>query len=110
MAYADSAKAIVIRTAQMVEESTRAAIDDNVPYTAEEMLRHYGQGMTAADLAWRGAEIAFRTASSSAARDGQRMQRYWRDSCAFRSNGIHNFQHRAGAAARAHFGLAPRFL
>jgi hypothetical protein len=33
------------------------------------------------------------------------MQRYWRDLCAFRTNGLHQLDFRAPAIARARFGL-----
>jgi hypothetical protein len=37
------------------------------------------------------------------------MQRYWRDLCAFRSNGLHQFDFRAHALTQAHFGLPVEF-
>lgn len=54
--------------------------------------------------------MLFRTSSTSGARDGSRMQRYWRDLCAFRSNGLHQFDFRAHALAQAHFGLPVEFM
>jgi 3-hydroxy-9,10-secoandrosta-1,3,5(10)-triene-9,17-dione monooxygenase len=109
-ARVDSAKAIILQTARTFEEKTRAAVDQGEPFGPEDIMRIYGQGMMAAELAWEAAEIMFKNGSSSAARDGQRMQRYWRDICAFRSNGTHQFDHRALSLARASFGMPANFF
>ena len=46
---------------------------------------------TADRLSWEAGDLLFRTAGSAASLDGRRMQRYWRDLCAFRSNSVHQF-------------------
>ena len=60
---------------------------------------------TAARLSWEAGELLFRTAGSGSSLDGRRMQRYWRDLCAFRSNSIHQFDFRARTVTQARFGL-----
>ncbi len=37
--------------------------------------------------------------------DGRRIQRYWRDLCAFRSNSVHQFDFRSRAVTQAHFDI-----
>lgn len=70
-----------------------------------------GHHLTVQRLCWEAGDTPFRTTSStSGARDGSRVQRYWRDLCAFRSNGLHPFDFRAHALAQAHFGLPVEFI
>ncbi len=73
-------------------------------------MRLYGQHMTVQKLAWEAGDLLFRTSSSSGAKDGARMQRYWRDLCAFRSNGYHQHDFRAHTITQARFGLPVEFV
>ena len=88
----------------------RAAAVGEHPFSEERVWRLYGQQMTAARLSWEAGETAFRAGSTTGARDGARMQRYWRDLCAFRTNGLHQHDFRAGALAQARFGLPVNFF
>jgi 3-hydroxy-9,10-secoandrosta-1,3,5(10)-triene-9,17-dione monooxygenase len=110
LAKIDAANSIVLRVAQAIEEEVSEALAGGAPVTPEVSLRHYGELTVVWDLVWAAVEELFRKSSTSGSRDGQRMQRYWRDLCAFRSNGIHQFDFRAPAAAQAHFGLPIRFF
>jgi hypothetical protein len=38
------------------------------------------------------------------------LQRYWRDLCAFRTNGVHQLDFRAASIAQAHLGLPVDFF
>ena len=76
----------------------------------ERAYRMYGQLMTAHKLSWEAGDTVFRAASTSGARDGTRMQRYWRDLCAFRTNGIHQLDFKAPAIAQARLGLPVEFF
>ncbi|MDF3311144.1 acyl-CoA dehydrogenase family protein [Rhodococcus sp. T2V] len=109
LAKIDAANSIVLQVARSIEDSVAAAVGGGDPVTPETTLRHYGELAMIWDLVWSAVEELYRKSSSTASRDGQAMQRYWRDLCAFRSNGIHQFDFRAQAAAHAHFGLPIRF-
>ena len=52
----------------------------------------------------------FRAGSTAGARDGARLQRYWRDLCAFRTNGIHQLDFKAPVIAQARLGLPVEFF
>jgi 3-hydroxy-9,10-secoandrosta-1,3,5(10)-triene-9,17-dione monooxygenase len=110
LAWVDSAYSILLRTGDLYLEYSRRAVEDGDPFTEEKSLRLYGQQMTAARLCWEAGETVFRAASTTGARDGQRMQRLWRDLCAFRTNGIHQHDFRATALAQARLGLPVSFI
>ena len=110
LAWTDSAYSILVQVGDLYEEYSRRAVEEGDPFTEELVQRIYGQQMTAARLCWEAGETVFRAASTTGARDGQRMQRYWRDLCAFRTNGIHQHDFRAGALAQAHLGFPVNFI
>ncbi len=110
MAWTDSAYSIMLQVGDLYVDWSRRAVEEGDPFTQEKMLRLYGQQMTAARLCWEAGETVFRAGSTTGARDGQRMQRYWRDLCAFRTNGIHQHDFRAVALAQAHLGYPVSFL
>jgi hypothetical protein len=70
----------------------------------------YGQYMTAHKLCWEAGDTVFRASSTAGARDGTRMQRYWRDLCGFRTNGLHQLDFKAPAIAQARLGLPVDFF
>jgi 3-hydroxy-9,10-secoandrosta-1,3,5(10)-triene-9,17-dione monooxygenase len=106
----DSARAVILNEAQAIEEKTRAAVYDGVPFTGEDMVRLYVQGLSAAELAWEAGELIFKNASSSAARDGQRLQRLWRDLSTWRNSPHSGLDHDACSLAQLHYGLPLSFL
>jgi 3-hydroxy-9,10-secoandrosta-1,3,5(10)-triene-9,17-dione monooxygenase len=110
MAWTDSAYSIQERVGELYMEYARRQAEQGEPFTDEKGLRLYGQQMTAARLCWEAGDMVFRAGSTTGARDGQRMQRYWRDLCAFRTNGIHQHDFRAAALSQAHLGLPVNFL
>jgi 3-hydroxy-9,10-secoandrosta-1,3,5(10)-triene-9,17-dione monooxygenase len=105
IAYSDSAHSILSSMGDRYEELARRRVEDGVPFSDEDELRVYGQHMTATKLCWEAGETAFRAASTTGARDGARMQRVFRDLCAFRTNGVHQFDFRAPSIAQARMGL-----
>jgi 3-hydroxy-9,10-secoandrosta-1,3,5(10)-triene-9,17-dione monooxygenase len=105
IAYTDAAYSILVRTGELYHEYARLAMEEGEPFSEEKSVRIYGQHMTAHKLCWEAGDTVFRAASTSGARDGARMQRYWRDLCAFRTNGIHQLDFRAHAIAQARLGL-----
>jgi 3-hydroxy-9,10-secoandrosta-1,3,5(10)-triene-9,17-dione monooxygenase len=108
-AWTDAAYSIMVQVGDLYLDWSRA-VGDGDPFTEEKAMRIYGQQMTAARLCWEAGETAFRAGSSTGARDGQRMQRLWRDLCAFRTNGIHQHDFRAGALGQSLLGLPVEFF
>jgi 3-hydroxy-9,10-secoandrosta-1,3,5(10)-triene-9,17-dione monooxygenase len=108
-AWTDAAYSIMVQVGDLYHEWSRA-VEDGDPFTEEKALRIYGQQMTAARLSWEAGETAFRAGSTTGARDGQRMQRLWRDLCAFRTNGIHQHDFRAGALGQSLLGFPVEFF
>ncbi len=109
MAWSDSAESILLKVGEQYMEHARRTIACDEAFTDEKVWRLYGQQMTAAKLCWDAGETLFRVGSTTGARDGERLQRYWRDLCAFRSNGLHQHDFRARALAQARFGLPVSF-
>jgi len=109
IAYTDAAESILERCGDLYLEHAREAMEGGVPIDEERGFRIYGQLMTAHKLCWEAGETVFRAASTSGARDGSRMQRLWRDLCAFRTNGIHQLDFKATSIAQARLGLPVDF-
>ena len=110
LAWTDSAYSIQVQAGDLFAEYARRQVEQGEPFTDEKEQRLYGQQMTAARLCWEAGDTVFRAGSTTGARDGQRMQRYWRDLCAFRTNGIHQHDFRASALGQAHLGLPISFI
>ena len=110
LAYTDAAYSIVERCGQLYMEHARLAMEGGERFGEELGFRMYGQLMTAHKLCWEAGDTVFRAASTSGARDGRRMQRYWRDLCAFRTNGIHQLDFKATSIAQAKLGLPVDFF
>jgi 3-hydroxy-9,10-secoandrosta-1,3,5(10)-triene-9,17-dione monooxygenase len=109
IAYTDAAESILERCGDLYLEHARDAMEHGVPLDEERGFRIYGQLMSAHKLCWEAGETVFRAASTSGARDGSRMQRLWRDLCAFRTNGIHQLDFKARSIAQARLGLPVDF-
>jgi 3-hydroxy-9,10-secoandrosta-1,3,5(10)-triene-9,17-dione monooxygenase len=110
LAYTDSAYSILERCGDLYHEYARRAMEDADLFGEERAYRIYGQTMTAHKLCWEAGDTVFRASSTSGARDGARMQRYWRDLCAFRTNGLHQLDFKAPAIAQARLGLPVEFF
>lgn len=75
----DSAEAILLQVAKMYDERNEAAFRDGVPFTRPMDIEHYGMLLQASELAAEAVELLFKSAGSSAAKKGNRMERYFRD-------------------------------
>ena len=105
LGWVDAAHGIMMRAGEIYMEMATKAFKAGRPVTSEDHWRLYGMIQTADKLSWEAGELLFRTAGSAASLDGRRMQRYWRDLCAFRSNSVHQFDFRSRAVTQARFGL-----
>jgi 3-hydroxy-9,10-secoandrosta-1,3,5(10)-triene-9,17-dione monooxygenase len=110
LAYTDAAYSIVERCGELYTEYAHLAMEEGDLFGEERAFRIYGQLMTAHKLCWEAGDTVFRAASTSGARDGTRMQRYWRDLSAFRTNGIHQLDFKATSIAQARLGLPVDFF
>jgi 3-hydroxy-9,10-secoandrosta-1,3,5(10)-triene-9,17-dione monooxygenase len=105
LGWVDGAHGIMMRAGEIYMENAAKAVESGRQVSSEDHWRLYGMVQTAARLSWEAGELLFRTAGSGASLDGRRMQRYWRDLCAFRSNSVHQFDFRSRAVTQARFGL-----
>jgi 3-hydroxy-9,10-secoandrosta-1,3,5(10)-triene-9,17-dione monooxygenase len=105
LSYTDAASSILIRCGELFHEYAREAMEGGRTFDAERTFRIYGQLMAAHKLCWEAGDMVFRAGSSYGARDGARLQRYFRDLCAFRTNGVHQLDFQAPSIAEAHLGL-----
>jgi 3-hydroxy-9,10-secoandrosta-1,3,5(10)-triene-9,17-dione monooxygenase len=110
LSYTDAAHSILIRCGELFHDYAREAMKGGRTFDAERTFRIYGQLMTAHKLCWEAGDMVFRAGSSTGARDGARLQRYWRDLCAFRTNGVHQHDFRAASIAEAHLGFPVSFF
>jgi 3-hydroxy-9,10-secoandrosta-1,3,5(10)-triene-9,17-dione monooxygenase len=110
LSYTDAAYSILERCGELYHDYARRAMEDGDPFSDERAFRIYGQMMTAHKLCWETGDTLFRAASTAGARDGARMQRYWRDLGAFRTNGLHQLDFKAPAIAQARLGLPIEFF
>jgi 3-hydroxy-9,10-secoandrosta-1,3,5(10)-triene-9,17-dione monooxygenase len=110
LGYTDAAYAILMQCADLYHEYAREAMEDGRTFDAERTFRVYGRLMTAHKLCWEAGDLVFRAGSTTGARDGTRLQRMWRDLCAFRTNGIHQLDFRATSIAQARLGLPIDFF
>jgi 3-hydroxy-9,10-secoandrosta-1,3,5(10)-triene-9,17-dione monooxygenase len=102
---ADTAEAVLIRACEMHMDYCRRWASDGTPFTAEDSLRLWGMLLNAGGLACDAVDLLFRAASSSAAKKGQRIERYYRDCAMYRSHTSSQFANLASGLARLHFGL-----
>jgi 3-hydroxy-9,10-secoandrosta-1,3,5(10)-triene-9,17-dione monooxygenase len=110
LSYTDAAYGIMVHTGDLYMEYARRGVEAGDPFSQAKTMRLYGEQMAAHKLCWEAGDMLFRASSSSGARDGTRMQRYWRDLSAFRANGLHQLDFRAHSIAQAYLGLPVTFL
>jgi 3-hydroxy-9,10-secoandrosta-1,3,5(10)-triene-9,17-dione monooxygenase len=80
MGRAAAAEAAVIQLAKRYMRSTRRSAEEGIPFSREDDLRLNIVAREALTLAWTAMQDdIFRTAGTSAARNGERMERIWRD-------------------------------
>lgn len=101
----DAAEAILIRGGETYMEYCRRWAEDGTPISVEDNLRLWGMLQHAGRLGCEATEILFCAASSTAAKKGQRIQRYYRDCAMYRSHISSQYLNFAAPIARSHFGL-----
>jgi len=103
----DLADAGVQRAARDYTELCRRDAEDGMPFedAADRRLLLYQQ--RAVQSAVEAVDLLFRTAGTSAARPGERMERYFRDMSTIRTHLTMQYDRTAENYARLHFGLPP---
>jgi 3-hydroxy-9,10-secoandrosta-1,3,5(10)-triene-9,17-dione monooxygenase len=104
-ALTDCAEAIVIRIGERYMELAQRWYRTGEPFTREDDARMYAMIQQAAQLAIRATTELFGAASSSAAKRGTRMQRYYRDMSIYLGHISARHDVVAAEVARIHFGL-----
>ncbi len=75
-----AAEAALIQSAEQYMELCRRGVEDGIPFSRMDDLRLHGVARQAMVLAWDAMQsVIFRTAGTSAARTGERMERTFRD-------------------------------
>jgi 3-hydroxy-9,10-secoandrosta-1,3,5(10)-triene-9,17-dione monooxygenase len=90
-----------------IMEYCRRTAEGGEPWTYGEDVKLFASLEHGGRLCYEAIELLFRTASSSAAKDGQRMQRYYRDISIYRSHLSAQYETIAQRLAQTHLGLDP---
>jgi 3-hydroxy-9,10-secoandrosta-1,3,5(10)-triene-9,17-dione monooxygenase len=85
----------------------RRGFEGGKPFSLEEDLELVASLQHAGRLSWEAIELLARTSSSSAAKDGERMQRYYRDASVYRSHLSSQYEMLAQRLGLIHLGLDP---
>ncbi len=103
----EAAERIVLSSADAYMEYCQRGFAGGAPFSLEEDLRLVTSLQHAGRLAWETIELMFRTSGSSAAKDGERMQRYYRDASIYRGHLSAQFERTAHYLGLVHLGLDP---
>jgi len=82
----EAAEALTFVAADRFLEYSRRGFEGGDPFSLEEDVRGFVMLEHAGRLLWEAGELLFRTAGSGAAKDGQRLQMYYRDLSVYRSH------------------------
>jgi 3-hydroxy-9,10-secoandrosta-1,3,5(10)-triene-9,17-dione monooxygenase len=105
LALTDSAEGLLLRVAELYMEYCQRWADTGEPFSREDDVRLYAMLQQAGQLAVRAIDVIFAAASSSAAKRGQRIQRYYRDVAMYHGHIAAQYLATASELARVHFGL-----
>jgi len=106
----DAAEALLYHAGEMYMEHCRRWAEQGVPFTVEDDGRLFVILQQSGRLASEAVELLFHSSGSSAARRGERMQRYFRDVAMYRGHIAAQYLNLASNLARVHFGLSNRML
>jgi len=101
----DTAEAILIQGCEMYMDHCRRWASDGAPFPVTDSLRLWGMLLNAGGLACDAVDLLFRAASSTAAKKGQRIERYYRDAAMYRSHTSAQFANLASGLGRLRFGM-----
>ncbi len=105
LALTDAAEALVLRVGEQYMELCRRWAETGEPFGREDDVRMYAVVQQAGQLALQAIQVIFNASSSSAAKRGQRIQRYYRDVAMYRSHIAAQYLSTAREMAKVHFGI-----
>lgn len=100
-----AAEAVLLRSAELYVEYARGRTDRTGQFTGSEAMMLMGMQHQASRIAWEAGYDLFRASSTASIRDGEPMQRFFRDFATFRNNPVHQPDFAATRIAQAYFGL-----
>lgn len=101
-----AAEDIMRQASEFYMRLCREAAENNARFEAEQLMRIHASTHHAVNLVWDAVELLFRTSGTSeGARNGSRIQRYYRDISTARTNIGLQYETFAGNLAKTHFGL-----
>jgi 3-hydroxy-9,10-secoandrosta-1,3,5(10)-triene-9,17-dione monooxygenase len=101
----DAAEQLLYRIGELYMELGDRWAETGEPFTREDDVRLWGMAQQSGKLAGEAVELLFRSASSSSAKRGQRMQRYFRDVAMYRQHIAAQYLNLATEFAKVHFGM-----
>ncbi len=101
----EAAEAIVLQVGDRYMELAERWAATGEPFTREEDVRLFAMVQQAGQLAAQAVQEIFAASSSSAAKRGTRLQRYYRDVAMYHGHIASQYLTTAGDLARVHFGL-----
>jgi 3-hydroxy-9,10-secoandrosta-1,3,5(10)-triene-9,17-dione monooxygenase len=105
LALTDAAEAIVLQAGDRYMELAERWARTGEPFTREDDVRLFTMIQQAGQLAAQAVHLVFAASSSSAAKRGTRLQRYYRDTAMYHGHIAAQYLTTAGELARVHFGL-----
>ncbi len=103
---ADASEALLYHAGETYMELAHRWARTGEPFTRDDDIRMFGVLQQSGRLAAETVELLFRNAGSSAAKRGQRMQRYFRDVAMYRGHVAALYLNTATEFAKAYFGIA----
>jgi 3-hydroxy-9,10-secoandrosta-1,3,5(10)-triene-9,17-dione monooxygenase len=97
---------LALNAGDLYMEYCRRGFEGGQPFSLKEDLELFASTEHGGRLVWEAVEMLFRTASTSAAKDGQRLQRYYRDISIYRGHISAQYEIIAQRLALVHLGLA----
>jgi 3-hydroxy-9,10-secoandrosta-1,3,5(10)-triene-9,17-dione monooxygenase len=105
LALTDAAEAIVLQAGDRYMDLAGRWAQTGEPFTREDDVRLFTMIQQAGQLAAQAVHLVFAASSSSAAKRGTRLQRYYRDTSMYHGHIAAQYLTTAGELARVHFGL-----
>jgi 3-hydroxy-9,10-secoandrosta-1,3,5(10)-triene-9,17-dione monooxygenase len=105
LALTDAAEAVVLQAGDRYMEMAERWAATGKPFTREDDVRLFTMIQQAGQLAAQAVQEIFAASSSSAAKRGTRLQRYYRDVAMYQGHIASQYLTTAGELARVHFGL-----
>lgn len=102
----NAAERLALNAGELYMEYCRRGFEGGQPFSLKEDLELFTSTEHGGRLVWEAVEMLFRTASTSAAKDGQRLQRYYRDISIYRGHISSQYEIIAQRLALVHLGLA----